>query len=254
MKFNQENKPNYFAIIPAEIRYDKNLKAIEKLMYGEITALANKEGYCFATNKYFAELFGVANNTVSRWISNLEKQGYIKILIIRNDKKQIVERRIYITNTYLQNCIYPYRQKGIYSINKNVEENNIKNRIDRFFEYFINNDEKISEWISKEKQCEFFNALEKLEFNYTKEQIKIFTEENIEKIKTIIFCIMNLLKSDKKDIIQKLSRDKLIEIYNNCKKTEFKFEGTSKEIINFFDYYYMSIIKEGEKDIQSLFF
>ena len=249
MNFNQENKPNYFAIIPAEIRYNKNLKAIEKLMYGEITALANKEGYCFAKNKYFAELFDVANNTVSRWISNLEKQGYIKIVIIRNDRKQVIERRIYITNTYLQNCIYPYQQKDIYSINKNVEENNIKDMIDRLFEYVINNDEGISELVSEERQGEFFYILEKLEFNYTKEQIKIFTEENIEKIKKIIFCIMNLLKSDRNNIIQKVSRNKFIQIYDKCKKTELKFKGTNKEIVNFFDYYYTSIIREVEKDV-----
>lgn len=35
--------PNYYAVIPAEIRYDKKLKANEKLLYGEITALANKK-------------------------------------------------------------------------------------------------------------------------------------------------------------------------------------------------------------------
>lgn len=74
MKLSEENKPNYYAIIPAEIRYDNSLKAIEKLMYGEITALTNKDGYCFASNKYFAELFDVALNTVSRWIAGLEKK------------------------------------------------------------------------------------------------------------------------------------------------------------------------------------
>ena len=63
MNLNDENKPNYYAIIPANVRYDSNLKAIEKLMYGEITALTYKEGYCFAKNGYFAELFDVANSS-----------------------------------------------------------------------------------------------------------------------------------------------------------------------------------------------
>ena len=39
---NEQNQINYYAIIPATVRYSKELKATEKLIYGEITALANK--------------------------------------------------------------------------------------------------------------------------------------------------------------------------------------------------------------------
>ena len=51
-----ELQPSYYAVIPANVRYDKTLPPLARLMYAEITALSNQYGYCFATNKYFAEL------------------------------------------------------------------------------------------------------------------------------------------------------------------------------------------------------
>jgi hypothetical protein len=73
------SQPNFYAIIPASVRYDKRLKANAKLLYGEITALCNNEGFCWADNKYFSELYDVDHKTISRWISQLENAGYLKI-------------------------------------------------------------------------------------------------------------------------------------------------------------------------------
>jgi hypothetical protein len=70
-------KPSYYAIIPANVRYS-NLKPNTKLLYGEITALASKEGYCFASNRYFADLYDVTKNTISSWISDYIKQDLLR--------------------------------------------------------------------------------------------------------------------------------------------------------------------------------
>ena len=94
----ENETPNYYAIIPADVRYDERLKANEKLMYGEITCLSNKLGYCFSSNNYFAELYNVTPQAISGWIKNLERCGYISCEYLHNGT-EIKERRIRMTNS-----------------------------------------------------------------------------------------------------------------------------------------------------------
>ena len=89
---------NYYAIIPAYVRYDNTLKPNEKLLYGEITALCNEEGYCWATNEYFAQLYEVHSKTISQWINELKEKGYINVELIRNEKTKAIEKRIISIN------------------------------------------------------------------------------------------------------------------------------------------------------------
>ncbi len=71
-------KANYYAIIPAEVRYCKDLPPNAKLLYGEITALSSTDRGCFARNKYFAELYDVDVRTVQNWLEMLEEKGFIE--------------------------------------------------------------------------------------------------------------------------------------------------------------------------------
>lgn len=77
-----ERYQNYYAVIPANVRYDKSLPPNAKLLYGEITALCNKGGHCWASNAYFANLYGVSKKSISTWISALVKGGYISAEIV----------------------------------------------------------------------------------------------------------------------------------------------------------------------------
>ena len=126
-------QPSYYAIIPANVRYDRSLKANEKLLYGEITALSGKSGSCWATNGYFSELYGVSKISISNWISNLEKQGYIKTYLTYKDgSKEIEKRTIIISHTPIkENFNTPIKKvkEGIKEnfnppIKENFKENN----------------------------------------------------------------------------------------------------------------------------------
>ena len=96
-----EEKPNYYAIIPAEVRYNPNINANVKLLYGEISALSNKYGYCIATNDYFSSLYNVSSRTITDWIKALEDMTYItsKIETKRYEDGTIKKvRRLYLNH------------------------------------------------------------------------------------------------------------------------------------------------------------
>lgn len=242
---NGEEKPNYYAIIPADVRYCKELKFAERLLYGEITALTNRHGYCFATNKYFAKLFEVIPNTISRWISHLESLGFIKVVLIRSDKKQILERRIYIKDIAYKEK--GYKQFGIYPNIKKNKDNNINIKIDRLFNIILNRQENIEEF-SYQEVMESYQMLEKFELNYTRDIIKIFSAESTEKIKMMIYSLRELYKSSKRPLVMKINRKQLINIYDCCKRKEEEYKGTESQINSFFEYYYHSVANFLEKD------
>ena len=108
----EEQQKAYYAIIPAEVRYDKDLPPNAKLLYGEITALCNDKGYCWASNQYFADLYHSSISAVQKWISALVKKGYINLeLVYKEGTKQVLQRKLYITpgvNIYTTSCKYLY--------------------------------------------------------------------------------------------------------------------------------------------------
>ncbi|WPP51771.1 helix-turn-helix domain-containing protein [Catalinimonas niigatensis] len=85
--------PAYQINIPSPVRFDRQLSAHAKLLYGEIKALCDKEGYCWASNRYLASLYGVKKETISYWLRQLRNQSLIQIQI---DEKQANLRRIYL--------------------------------------------------------------------------------------------------------------------------------------------------------------
>jgi len=85
----EENKENLFAVIPHIILVDNTLTPLERLLFGEIMALTNKEGYCWASNQYLAELFEVDSKTISRSISKLKERKLINVEILDHYLRKI---------------------------------------------------------------------------------------------------------------------------------------------------------------------
>jgi len=77
------DQSSYYAVIPASVRYATGLCPNAKLLFGEISALANQVGYCWAQNQYFAELYKVSKTTVSDWIGQLQELGAIDCEMVK---------------------------------------------------------------------------------------------------------------------------------------------------------------------------
>ena len=87
------DKPSFYAILPADVRYAEDLTSLQKILYAEITALTNKEWYCYAGNSYFAELYNKDPTRVSKTISDMQKKWYLQVS--RENESWFV-RRIYV--------------------------------------------------------------------------------------------------------------------------------------------------------------
>lgn len=235
--------PNYYAVIPANIRYSKEISMFQKLLYAEITALTQKDWYCWASNKYFAELYSMGETYISKQISDLAKKGFLQVFI---EKENGNKRRIYIgplkkwsgkvaqiseLNSIVENDNTPIAQNNKTYCTKvqdpyctKVQENNIN----------INNkkNKKKNEEINREKNKEI---LEKEKENFHQWSIRFsfyqFLLQNLENIET------------------NLTEEKIADI--NKKLNEFRSRlGEDKarlEIENFIEYH-----RENETNFKSI--
>ena len=79
----EQHHQHYFYIIPAElVESGDHYKA---LLFGLISSLADKKGYCWATSKYLAEKLGRKERArVSEKISELVQEGWLEREVIGN--------------------------------------------------------------------------------------------------------------------------------------------------------------------------
>lgn len=178
---NNQDKPSFFAILPATVRYDERLKPIERIFFAEITALSNKYGYATASNGYFQKLYKVSKTTVSRYISNLVRLGYVRSEIERDENKQIISRRLYpmmdehskLTIPIDQTSNRPIDQTSNSPIAQTSKENNTS---------ILNNTSNNN--ITLEGTRHFDNPLSFLKYFIVVEDNKRF-EEKLSKLKSL---------------------------------------------------------------------
>ena len=114
---NEEQKIGHI-YIPAHIMDRNDLTLVEKVLYGKIIGLTEKKGYCYSTNEWLAHQIGLSYSGVSNSISKFVRLELIKREIIRNEKKEIIQRKLFpfvigITST---------SERGITSTSEGIQD------------------------------------------------------------------------------------------------------------------------------------
>lgn len=107
-------KPGFYAVIPADVRYDEQIPPNAKLLYAEISALSDASGVCTAGDDWFLRNYGFSDRTVRRLLAALEEAGYIRTETIRDtDTGQITGREIYLAAAYAARILNNIRQRDV---------------------------------------------------------------------------------------------------------------------------------------------
>lgn len=160
----EEVNKAYYAVIPANVRYDKELPPNAKLLYGEITALCNQTGYCWASNEYFASLYKCQKRTVQLWLEKLKEKGYISVQLERKDgSKEIEKRYIKLNTTPDEKNFIGYGKKSRDPHEKKFTTPDEKNFIDNNTFSFNNTPNKKKESKKEPEQASYDTILSNIE-------------------------------------------------------------------------------------------
>lgn len=228
----KKQNPNYYSILPANVRYDKTLPDGAKILFSELTALANKEGYSWASNAYFADLYGKDNSTISKYVSKLQKGGYIRIeTVLKSGSKEVAQRKIFIVENLqipskqrIDSIQYPREIKPI-GIDLNQGGIEIKPIGIEITPKGILNTNNKNLIVNENTNSETIN-FEKMATNKVFEKINQLTAN-----KDVLQAFFNLNKISKEKLISNFEFTEDEEMYFNYKIKEYLPQPEKKEVI-----------------------
>lgn len=101
-------KRNWYAVITAEVLYDRNLTDTQKILYAVITNLSDEHGKCFPSNGYLADIMNSSEETIRRHLQALEGKRYIyrHVTLIKG------RRQRYLSLAPVEQKKHPHNDKG----------------------------------------------------------------------------------------------------------------------------------------------
>lgn len=94
---SEEKEQSWLSFIPYSLRNDRNVSDGAKVLYTFISSLCDKEGYCWASNNYLANIVGTSDREIRRRISELKNSNYINVEAIKGEKGEAIQRKIFLS-------------------------------------------------------------------------------------------------------------------------------------------------------------
>lgn len=117
MNYQPDEKQEYFheskyAVITVAMLKDPRITLQQKVLLCFIQALSNSKGYCFASNKYLADLIGVKKDSVTKMLQKLEDYGFIGRVVKIDKEGMVTFRSITVFENAIDKTPLPSRETG----------------------------------------------------------------------------------------------------------------------------------------------
>lgn len=108
-----------YGILPNKILFDEELSSSAKLLFVYISSLCAVEGYSWASNKHFAQRFGLSESQIKRLLGSLKP--YLRI---ENGANQ--NRRIFLSSPVAQKRASGQRKNALHNNTNGIKKNTKK--------------------------------------------------------------------------------------------------------------------------------
>jgi hypothetical protein len=79
---------NFFLVSSSRVFLDKSLSFQSRFLFTILSSLTKKEGYCYASNQYLAELMDSSDRSIQRWLEELKEKKYIEVHLWKEKMRQ----------------------------------------------------------------------------------------------------------------------------------------------------------------------
>jgi len=150
----------------------------QAILFGVLNGMAVKEGYCYARNKTLSKILNCSEDSIQRDLNVLQKLNYIHREIERNDKMEVVSRKIYILTATLHIPLTAgLRIPSPLNCDNNKKNNNNINNIELLFDELWTLYTKKG---NRKDSLSAFSKLKKNEIELVKQHLPIYIKNHID--------------------------------------------------------------------------